>query len=235
MINWALTDTRFNVKTNKVPGLGQDTCRPKLYYCPKGGQNECNQSGRRVVFYPEPVAMLTNFCGWMGGVVLQSKHVAESDWQFPLSCAHGFRVGEYCFISQLDQKQEKPKDKLISFTKKFRLKRYSITWLKYSHTISSLREACKGIPICKFLFISQVCRVKVQQINLRSKIPGQYYALINRARGPYEEIFVLTFKAYGLNAVRSMQRLQCQSKFFPYGPKSRLIRALLYTYPNKTV
>ena len=30
----------------------------------------------------------------------------------------------------------------------------------------------------------------------------QDYALINRVRGPYEEIFVLTFKAYGLNAVR---------------------------------
>ena len=29
-----------------------------------------------------------------------------------------------------------------------------------------------------------------------------YYALINRAQGPYEEIFVLTFKAYGPNAVR---------------------------------
>ena len=43
----------------------------------------------------------------------------------------------------------------------------------------------------------------------------QDYALINRARGPYEEIFVLTFKAYG--------------------PKSRLIRALLYTYTNKIV
>ena len=27
------------------------------------------------------------------------------------------------------------------------------------------------------------------------------YALINRARGPYEEIFVLTFKAYGPNEV----------------------------------
>ena len=25
---------------------------------------ECNQSGRRVVFYPEPVAMPTTFCGW---------------------------------------------------------------------------------------------------------------------------------------------------------------------------
>ena len=61
-----------------------------------------------------------------------------------------------------------------------------------------------------------------------------YYALINRARGPYEEIFVLTFKAYGPNAVRFM-RLECQNKYFPYGPKSLLIRALLYTYPNKTV
>ena len=61
-----------------------------------------------------------------------------------------------------------------------------------------------------------------------------YYALINRARGPYEEIFVLTFKAYGPNAVRSM-RLECQNKDFPYGPKSRLIRALLCTYTNKIV
>ena len=34
--------------------------------------------------------------------------------------------------------------------------------------------------------------------------------------------------------MRSM-RLECQNKYFPYGPKSRLIRALLYTYPNKTV
>ena len=57
----------------------------------------------------------------------------------------------------------------------------------------------------------------------------EYYALINRARGPYEEIFVLTFKAYGPNAVRSM-RLERQNKYFPYGPRSRLIRALLYTH-----
>ena len=28
-------------------------------------------------------------------------------------------------------------------------------------------------------------------------IPSEYYALINQARGPYEEIFVLTFEAYG--------------------------------------
>ena len=60
------------------------------------------------------------------------------------------------------------------------------------------------------------------------------YALINRARGPYEEIFVLTFKAYEPNAVRFM-RLECKNKYFLYGPKSRLIRALLYTYTNNTV
>ena len=45
-----------------------------------------------------------------------------------------------------------------------------------------------------------------------------YYAVINRDPGPYEEVFVL-----------------CQNKYFPYGPKSLLIRALLYNYPNKTV
>ena len=25
---------------------------------------ECNQSGRRVIFYPEPFAMSTSFCAW---------------------------------------------------------------------------------------------------------------------------------------------------------------------------
>ena len=30
-------------------------------------------------------------------------------------------------------------------------------------------------------------------------------------------------------------RLECQSKYFPYGPKSRLIRASLYTYTNEIV
>ena len=49
-----------------------------------------------------------------------------------------------------------------------------------------------------------------------------------------DEIFVLTFKAYGPNAVRSMC-LECQNKYFPYGPKSRLIRPLLYAYTNKIV
>ena len=77
------------------------------------------------------------------------------------------------------------------------------------------------------------CRI-IAEYALINPALGPYYALINRARGPCEEIFVLTFKAYGSNAVRSM-RLECQNKYFPYGPKSRLIRALLYTYPNKTV
>ena len=53
---------------------------------------------------------------------------------------------------------------------------------------------------------------------------GLYYALIKRAQGPYEEIFVLRFKAYGPNEVKSM-RLECQNKYFSYGPRSRLIRA----------
>ena len=58
--------------------------------------------------------------------------------------------------------------------------------------------------------------------------------LINRVQGPYEEIIVLTFKAYGPNAVRSM-RLERQDKYFLYGPRSRLIRALLYTHINKLI
>ena len=41
----------------------------------------------------------------------------------------------------------------------------------------------------------------------------KYYALINRARGPYEEIFVMILKVHGPNAVRSM-RLECQKKIF---------------------
>ena len=36
------------------------------------------------------------------------------------------------------------------------------------------------------------------------------------------------------NAVRSM-RFECQNKYFLYGPKSWLIRALLYTYINKII
>ena len=36
----------------------------------------------------------------------------------------------------------------------------------------------------------------------------------------------------GPKAVRSI-RLECQNKYFPHGPKSRLIRALLYTYTIK--
>ena len=62
--------------------------------------------------------------------------------------------------------------------------------------------------------------------------PPRYCTHINRAGCPCEEIFILIFKAYGPNAVRSM-RLEYQNKYFPFGPKSRLIRALLYTYTNK--
>ena len=51
------------------------------------------------------------------------------------------------------------------------------------------------------------------------------YALVNRARGPYEETFVLTYPG-ALNVTK---------KYFPYGPKSWLIKALLYTYINKLV
>ena len=63
-------------------------------------------------------------------------------------------------------------------------------------------------------------------------IYSEYYALINRTRGSYEETFVLTLKAYGPNEVKSM-RLEHHNKYFPYGLKFRLIRALLYTYRNK--
>ena len=46
-------------------------------------------------------------------------------------------------------------------------------------------------------------------------LPFTYYAPINQARGPYEEIFVLTFDAYGLNAMSSMSiGLECQNKYF---------------------
>ena len=49
-----------------------------------------------------------------------------------------------------------------------------------------------------------------------------------------QEIFVLTLKAYGPNALGSMC-LECQNKCSPYEPRSRLIRALLYTYTNRPV
>ena len=64
-------------------------------------------------------------------------------------------------------------------------------------------------------------------------ILSEYYALINQARGPYEEIFVLTFKGrpYGPNAVSESMSEQ----IFSVWTESRLITALLYTYPSKTV
>ena len=90
------------------------------------------------------------------------------------------------------------------------------------------------LPARTKVFVFENVRIsKVKFENLRYQKFSDY-ALINRARGPYEEIFVLTFKAYGSNAVRSM-RLECQNKYFPYRPKSRLIRALSYTHTNKIV
>ena len=38
---------------------------------------ECNQSRHRVVFYPEPLAVSTTFCGWR--CLLQPERVVESD------------------------------------------------------------------------------------------------------------------------------------------------------------
>ena len=78
--------------------------------------------------------------------------------------------------------------------------------------------------------------VPINFAEVKQKTPryDQYYALINRAQGLYEKRFVLTFKAHGPNAVRSM-RLECQNKYFPYGPTSRLIRAFLYTYTNNII
>ena len=46
-----------------------------------------------------------------------------------------------------------------------------------------------------------------------------YYALINLEFGPYAKIFVV---------------VSCHNKYFPYGPNSRLTRALLYTHTSKT-
>ena len=53
--------------------------------------------------------------------------------------------------------------------------------------------------------------------------------IINQVQCSHQDLFALTFKAYELNAVRSMG-LQRQTKFFPYEPRSQLIGALLYTY-----
>ena len=78
-----------------------------------------------------------------------------------------------------------------------------------------------------------VNRFKTPQMNFK-KISIQKvvrYTLNNQARGQYEEIFVLTFKAYGPNEVRFM-RLECQNKYFLCGPKSRLISAMVQQRNN---
>ena len=101
-------------------------------------------------------------------------------------------------------------------------------------TMSLCAFGLKQLLISLLFQIRTALILGVRALRSYLKLICEYYALIDRARGPYEEIFVLTFKAYGPNAVRSM-RLECQNKYFPYGPKSRLIRALLYTNPSKTV
>ena len=47
-------------------------------------------------------------------------------------------------------------------------------------------------------------------------------------------MLLLTEQEVHTRCVRSI-RLERQNKYFPYGPSSRLIRALLYSYPNKPV
>ena len=53
---------------------------------------ECNQSGRRVVFYPEPVTMSVTFCGssafcsvsvFEGDSLGASQNSSQKLWQFP--------------------------------------------------------------------------------------------------------------------------------------------------------
>ena len=74
----------------------------------------------------------------------------------------------------------------------------------------------------------------VDELPINNILRESKYALLSQERGPHEEILVLTFKQYGPTAVRPMP-LECQKKYFPYGSSSRLIRALLYTYPSKPV
>ena len=53
----------------------------------------------------------------------------------------------------------------------------------------------------------------------KAEVGDTILLLLNRVRGPYKEIFVLTFKAYGPNEVSSQL----------------LIRAFIYTDANKPV
>ena len=64
--------------------------------------------------------------------------------------------------------------------------------------------------------------------SIRLDCQNKYYALINRARSPYEEIFALAFKAYGPNAVRSML-LECQNKYFLVWTSSSVNKSILRT------
>ena len=116
--------------------------------------------------------------------------------------------------------------------------RYSIDSPEFSESCPKLFWQVYYSDTIKLLLTN--CLVDVENIRTfvfhtrNGKLLSKYYALIDRARGPYEDIFVLTFNAYEPKKVMSM-RLECQNKYFPYRPKSRLIRALLYTYTNTIV
>ena len=87
-----------------------------------------------------------------------------------------------------------------------------------------VKSGVSGVLIYYDLFIMSIFALEVP-------FCGNYYALINRARGPYEEIFVLTFKAYGPNAVRSM-RLERQNKYFLVWTKISVNKSFI-VYPYK--
>ena len=57
-------------------------------------------------------------------------------------------------------------------------------------------------------------RIRKKCLDLKVRGSKDYDGLINTAQNPYEEIFLLTFKAYEANAVKSMC-LEHQSKYFP--------------------
>ena len=70
--------------------------------------------------------------------------------------------------------------------------------------------------------------------NLSFKSGKTMFLLLNRARGPYEEIFVLTFKAYGPNAVRSMAPWMSE-KVFPVWTEISVNKSFIVYLHNKIV
>ena len=82
----------------------------------------------------------------------------------------------------------------------------------------------------------QISRFSIVQVPLIIRCNREFsvaedYALINRECGPYAKIFVVTSCRTDRSEVRAAWR---HNKYFPYGPNSRLIRALLYTHTSKT-